>query len=154
MFCYSCGLEHQTNTNYCKRCGAVLNYTNPGNQTEQVNLHLKFAGPFWALAALGIVGVITLTKFYKALWAEGAREESLFIPFVFGAGLIGVIAIIMGLLLARFLSYQTKVPNKPQIEVRPQPFVQPTGQVRIPAPGISYQQGASVVEESTRRIPE
>ncbi|MCI0666250.1 MAG: hypothetical protein L0220_34795 [Acidobacteria bacterium] len=154
MYCPSCGMEHGTNTKYCKRCGVVLNLTNTGVQTEPVNFQLNLAGPFWALAAIGIGGLFILTIFYKKLWQEGARDESLFLPFIFGTGLIAIIAIVMGLLLARFLSFQTKVQNKPQPELRQQPFVQPTGQVRIPSPGISYQAGASVVEESTRRIPE
>jgi hypothetical protein len=154
MYCYSCGLEHGTNNKYCKRCGVALNLTNIDVPAQPVNLQLKLAGPFWALSALGIVGVFILTIFYKEMWEEGARDESLFLPFIFGTGLIAIIAIVMGLLLSRFLSFQLKEQNKPQPELRPQPFVQPTGQVRIPSPGISYQAGASVVEESTRRIPE
>jgi len=154
MYCHSCGLEHVTNTNYCKRCGAVLNTINTGAQPEPVILQLKVAGPFLALAALGIVGVITLTILYYNLWDRGARDETLYIPFIIGAGLIAFMALIMGVLLARFLSLQTKERKISKPEVRPQPMVQPTGQVRIPSPGISYPAGASVIEESTRRIPE
>ena len=154
MYCHSCGLEHGTNTNYCKRCGAVLNTSNTGVQPGPVNIELKVAGPFWALAAFGIVGVITLTLLYYNLWGGGARDETLYIPFIIGAGLIAFIALIMGLLLARFISLQTKERRKAQPEVRPQPLGQATGQIRIPPPGISYPAGASVIEESTRRIPE
>jgi len=154
MYCYSCGFEHGTNTKYCKRCGAVLNLTDTGAQNQPINIQVKTAGAFWGMATLGIIGLITLTTFYLTLWERGARNESLLLPFFLGTGLIAVIEIVMGFLLTRILSHQTKERYKPQPDVRPQPFVQPTGQVRIPAPGISYPAGTSVVEESTRRMPE
>jgi hypothetical protein len=154
MYCPSCGFEHGTNTNYCKRCGVALNLVNTMPQKEPVYPTLKLTGAFWALAALGIIGVITLTIFYTVLYEEGARGDDLRNPFIFGVALIVAIAFVMGRLLAQMSSLHMKERNKHQPEMPPQPMVQPTGQVKIQSPGISYQAGTSVVEEATRRIPE
>jgi hypothetical protein len=130
-----------------------MNQTNTGTQMQPVNVQVNLTGPSWALAVLGIIGVITLAIFYTGLYDQGARGRDLTHPFLFGAGLIAVVALIIGRLMAQFLSLQIRERSKPQPEVQPQPSVQPTGQVRIQSPGISYPAGASVVEEDTRRIP-
>jgi hypothetical protein len=109
-------------------------------------------GVFWSIAALGLLGLITLLGLYSHLWDRGARDESLFIPFVIGAMLIGAISMMMIWQLSRLISAfrhsnQDNVPDRPLIrDVRPMQIATPADQIR------SGGEHASVVEHTTRQI--
>jgi hypothetical protein len=112
-------------------------------------------GAFWSIAALGLVGLISLLGMYHSLWMRGARDESLFVPFIMGLMLVGVIAVLMTWQLSRLISAYLKsgdniVPERPVMrEIHPVQTPQiasPTDQIR------NVGEHPSVVEHTTRQI--
>jgi len=111
---------------------------------------------FWSVATFGIVGLLMLVLLYYNLWHEGARNEELMIPFVFGAGLVAIIAGLMVWQLARIVSIFSQssrqiTTERPSIrEVQGMP---PAKLIVPPESRVDFGDRPSVVEHTTRQYP-
>lgn len=155
MYCQACGHEQAATVNFCKRCGVRINQSQTENQPEPVNnIHIDVTRPFKSLAALGIGGLFILMVMYKSLYRAGARDGELMMPFFFGTVILIVVAIVMGLLFNRVIGIKAKEQKNlsPQTPV-PQ-VSRATGQIYNPQLEDSYRSGASVVDDTTRKMPE
>jgi len=135
MFCPSCGAEYAQKINYCKRCGA-----NMAVPTSTVEVHVprpRFAGLFWAIAAMGILGLIVCFTAFNEFANEGLRGDNLIIPFV--AGLLFVSGIASGLIwqLARLVSTFQRSVHQAQGETPPLPQPQPIAAPQEPVVSVS-----------------
>ncbi len=90
MFCPNCSAEYAQKINYCKRCGA--NMVAPSNTVEVHLPRIRFAGMFWAIAMMSIVGLIACFTAFSEFASDGLRGDHLLVPFVMGLLFIGGIA--------------------------------------------------------------
>lgn len=158
MFCHSCGHEQSPTVNFCKKCGVRINQPQTEYQNEPINININLGRPFRALSILGIVGLMTLFIMYFSMYDVGARNEHLMVPFVFGAGLIAIIAIVMGYTYSRStgtkITEQLKEQPIKRIQAPPPQESRATGQIYHPQYDATYTPVASITDDATRKMRE
>ncbi len=128
MFCSTCGAEYAQKINYCKRCGS--NITTPASTIEVHVPRPRLTGMFFAVAAMGIIGLIACFVAYSEFIHSGIRGPELIVPFIMG--LFFIFCIAGGLLwqLARMVSSFQKSLRNTTVEKIAPPLQQP---IAIPA---------------------
>src|SRR5262245_28795262 len=129
MYCSSCGFESTQKTNYCKRCGENLNVSTVVEPPKLQRIGVAFL--FCAIAAFGILGMITLFEIYQRLWYQGARGDELIIPFVMGMVFISGIAGLLIWQLARVISANSRTGQNVIVERH---FIREVPQAQVGAP--------------------
>ncbi len=147
MFCSNCSAEYSQKINYCKRCGA--NMASPANTVEVQLPRIRFAGMFWAIAVLGIGGLITCFTAFNEFAREGLRGDHLIVPFVMGLLFIGGIAGGMIWQLARLISTFQQNVQQPKVEPIPLPPYQ-TPAAPLVTPLLPQEPLSSISEHTTR----
>ncbi|HEX4947477.1 MAG TPA: zinc ribbon domain-containing protein [Blastocatellia bacterium] len=142
MFCPNCGAEYPQKINYCKRCGA--NMTAPTNTVEVHIPPPRFAGMFWAVAVMSIVGLIACFIAFNEFAHEGLRGDHLLVTFVAGLFFIGCVAGGLIWQLARLVSTFQQTVRQPKAETIPLLQSPPPSLATPPEPL------ASVSEHTTR----
>jgi hypothetical protein len=150
MFCPSCGFEYTQKTNYCKRCGESLGLTSviAAPKTERPRLGIMFV----AVAAFGIVGLLTAYAMLDDLTKRGFRGDDLVVPLVLTLMFTGGIAALLIWQLARLITAYQKTGRDVVVEthyIRESPPAQlgaSTGQFQQPI------EPSSVVEHTTRQL--
>ena len=112
---------------------------------------IKLASMFWAVAAFGAGSLAMSFLAYIKLAERGMREETLFIPFIFGLTVAGFITVLMIWQLSRMVSLAQKQAQYVQPE-RPAAVELPTAQQQRVQPAIPPGQIPSVIEHTTRNI--
>lgn len=152
MFCPNCSAEYSQKINYCKRCGA--NMVSPSNTVEVHLPRIRFAGMFWAIAMMSIVGLIACFTAFSEFASDGLRGDHLIVPFVMGLLFIGGIAGGLIWQLSRLVSTLQQHVRQPKIEkalLPPyQPSVPPLSSSRV-SPSLEPQEPVSSVSEHTTR---
>lgn len=148
MFCPNCGAEYAQKINYCKRCG--MNMTSPANTIEVHVPQIRLAGMFWAIALMGIIGLIACFIAFGEFASDGLRGDQLIIPFVLGLLFIGGIA--GGLIWQLSRLVNTLQQNIQQAKVTPSALPQPPTVISpLAAPRLGLQEPVSSVSEHTTR---
>jgi len=150
MFCPSCGFEYTQKTNYCKRCGESLSL--PGVVDSAKMERPKLAAMFWAVAAFGIVGMITVFSMYNKLSERGLRGDELILPFMMGMMFTGGIAGLLIWQLSRLITAYQKTGRNVVVEKQ---YVREAPPAQLGAPTGSIEQSVeppSVVEHTTRQM--
>src|SRR5215813_13781145 len=150
MFCPSCGFEYTQKTNYCKRCGDSLGVTSvvDAPKVERPKLALMFC----AVAAFGIVGLLTIFTLYEDLAYRGLRGDELIIPFVMGLMFTSAIAGLLIWMLARMIAVHQNTGRNVIVEKH---FIRETPPPQLGAPADPVQHAVeppSVVEHTTRQM--
>jgi hypothetical protein len=150
MFCPSCGFEYTQKTNYCKRCGESLSVTNVVDAPKMERP--KLAAMFCAVAAFGIVGMITAFAMLDRLTFRGLRGDDLIVPFVMTLMFVGAIAGLLIWQLARMITAYQKSGRNVVVEKH---FIREAPPAQLGAPTDPLQQTVeppSVVEHTTRQM--
>jgi hypothetical protein len=150
MFCPSCGFEYTQKTNYCKRCGESLSVTNVVDAPKMERP--KLAAMFCAVAAFGIVGMITAFAMLDRLTFRGLRGDDLIVPFVMTLMFTGAIAGSLIWQLARMITAYQKTGQNVIVEKH---FIREAPPSQLGAPTDPLQQAVeppSVVEHTTRQM--
>src|SRR5262245_28841383 len=131
MFCPTCGFEYTQKTNYCKRCGANLTSS---DKPPVVQLPaLKITGAFFVIAAFALFSLIFICSFYEGMIGREIRGAELFVPFVFGVGLIGAVVGLLSWQLSRMIGATRKQEDWAAKQQRPSfTEVQPQGRLVAP----------------------
>ncbi len=142
MFCPTCGAEYSQKINFCKQCGS--NMTQPANNVEVHLPRPRFTGMFFAIAALGIVGLIACFTAFGDFAQRGLHGDELLAPFFLG--LLFVFGIAGGLIwqLSRLISTFKQSVKAALTEPTPLLMNQPS---RLVTP---LKPGTSVTEHTTR----
>ena len=150
MFCPSCGFEYTQKTNYCKRCGESLGVTNVVDAPKMERP--KLAAMFCAVAAFGIVGMITAFAMLDRLTMRGLRGDDLIVPFVMTLMFTGAIAGSLVWQLARMITAYQKTQRNVVVEKH---YIREAPPAQLGGPTDSLQQAVeppSVVEHTTRQM--
>jgi len=150
MFCPSCGFEYTQKTNYCKRCGDSLSVTSVVDTSKKERP--KLAAMFCAVAAFGIVGMVTVFAMYDNLVGQGLRGDELILPFIMGMMFTGTITGLMIWQLARMITAYQKAGQNVVVETR---YIRETPPAQLGAPTDPIQQTIeppSVIEHTTRQM--
>jgi hypothetical protein len=150
MFCPSCGFEYTQKTNYCKRCGESLGVTNVVDAPKMERP--KLAAMFCAVAAFGIVGMITAFAMLDRLTMRGLRGDDLIVPFVMTLMFTGAIAGLLIWQLARMITAYQKTGRNVVVEKH---YIREAPPAQLGAPTDPLQQSVeppSVVEHTTRQM--
>lgn len=143
MFCANCGFRSTPGVNFCKQCGASLNFTS--TLTENQARPPRVAGMFWAIALFGLGSLSVLMGSIIALAALGADEEAIVPAAIFGTAGIVIIAWLLIRQLSRLISlYQNYTEPSPKVG-QTQDRVYP--QIEAPPRMVS-----SVTEHTTRNF--
>jgi len=150
MYCPSCGFEYTQKTNYCKRCGDSLGVTSvvDAPKVERPKLALMFC----AVAAFGIVGLLTIFTLYEDLAYRGLRGDELIIPFVMGLMFTSAIAGLLIWQLARMITAYKEAGRRVIVEKQ---YIREAPPAQLGAPTDPIQQTVepqSVVEHTTRQF--
>jgi hypothetical protein len=151
MFCPTCGFEYTQKTNYCKRCGGTLTSS---DKPPVILPTLRITGVFFVIAAFVLFSMMFVYDFYWDMIREQIRGDALFIPFVFGLGLIGSVAGLLCWQLARLITVARKQEEWAAKQERPTfREVQPQGRFVAPVdPPRGAVEPPSVVEHTTRQM--
>jgi hypothetical protein len=150
MFCPHCGFEYSHKTNFCKSCGGNLGA--PGTAEPVTAPRPKITLMFWAIATLGMVGLLADFITYYNLARDGLRGDALLIPFVMGLMFTGGVVALLAWQLSRIVSaWQRTAPSvvveRHYIREAPPPQIgAPTDPIARPA------ERPSVVEHTTRQM--
>src|SRR5215475_5646961 len=150
MFCPSCGFEYTQKTNYCKRCGESLSLTGVVGSAKMERP--KLAAMFCAVAAFGVVGMITVFSMYKILSERGLRGDELMLPFMMGMMFTGALAGLLIWQLARMITAYQKGGRNVIVEKH---YIRESTPTQLGAPTDQIQQAVeppSVVEHTTRQF--
>jgi len=150
MFCPSCGFEYTQKTNYCKRCGESLGVTSAVDAPKMERP--KLAAMFCAVAAFGIVGMITAFAMLDRLTFRGLRGDDLIVPFVMTLMFTGAIAGSLVWQLARMITAYQKTGRNVVVEKH---YIREAPPAQLGAPTDPLQQAVeppSVVEHTTRQM--
>jgi len=150
MFCPSCGFEYTQKTNYCKRCGESLGVTSVNDAPKMARP--KLAAMFCAVAAFGIVGMLTVFTMYGHLVGQGLRGDELILPFMMGMMFTGTIT---GLLIWQLSRMITAYQKRGQNVVVEKHYIREAPPAQLGAPTDPIQQAVeppSVVEHTTRQF--
>ena len=150
MFCPSCGFEYTQKTNYCKRCGKSLGVTNAVDAPKMERP--KLAAMFCAVAAFGVVGMITAFAMLDRLTMRGLRGDDLIVPFVMTLMFTGAIAGSLVWQLARMITAYQKTGRNVVVEKH---YIREAPPAQLGAPTDPLQQAVeppSVVEHTTRQM--
>ncbi|HEU0176755.1 MAG TPA: hypothetical protein VFV58_21015 [Blastocatellia bacterium] len=150
MFCPSCGFEYTQKTNYCKRCGESLSLTGVVGSAKMERP--KLAAMFCAVAAFGVVGMITVFSMYNILSERGLRGDELMLPFMMGMMFTGAIAGLLIWQLARMITAYQKGGRNVIVEKH---YIRESPPTQLGAPTDQIQQAVeppSVVEHTTRQM--
>lgn len=97
MYCPVCGSETTPGLNYCKRCGAGLGPTNPGDAGRSASRPFAM---LWPVALVSLVGLIGLFATLVNLGERGFEARALVAVSAFaGATVLGVVALLIWLLM-------------------------------------------------------
>jgi hypothetical protein len=152
MFCPTCGFEYTQKTNYCKRCGGNLNSS---DKPPVIQLPaLKVTGAFFVIAAFVLFSLMFVYNFYWDMIRREIRGPELFVPFVLGVGVIGVVAGLLCWQLSRLITVARKQEDWAANQERPTfREVQPQGRIIAPTdPTRNAVEAPSVVEHTTRQM--
>jgi hypothetical protein len=150
MFCPSCGFEYTQKTNYCKRCGESLSVTSAADAPKMERP--KLATMFCAVAAFGIVGMITAFAMLDRLTFRGLRGDDLIVPFVMTLMFTGAIAGLLVWQLARMITAYQKTQRNVVVEKH---YIREAPPAQLGAQTDPLQQAVeppSVVEHTTRQM--
>jgi hypothetical protein len=150
MFCPSCGFEYTQKTNYFKRCGESLSLTGVVGSAKMERP--KLAAMFCAVAAFGVVGMITVFSMYNILSERGLRGDELMLPFMMGMMFTGAIAGLLIWQLARMITAYQKGGRNVIVEKH---YIRESPPTQLGAPTDQIQQAVeppSVVEHTTRQM--
>src|SRR5262249_14382647 len=150
MFCPQCGFEYTQKTNYCKRCGENLG-TVVVSESPQLP-RPKITVMFWAVAAVGVAGMLIDFIAYYNLAHEGLRGEALMVPFIFGLMFTGAIVGLLVWQLTRMVSAYQQAGQQVIVEKH---FLRDVPQAQLGAPTDQIPQSVeppSVVEQTTRQF--
>ncbi len=153
MFCQHCGFEYTQKTNYCKRCGGNLISSDKAPVIQLPNL--KITGVFFVIAAFVLFALMFVYNFYTRMIFAGVRGPELFLPFVLGVALIGMVAALLCWQLSRVIAGFRKQADQAADQERPPLIgVQPQApHLSSPAvPARSAVESPSVVEHTTRQM--
>ncbi len=150
MFCPACGFEYTQKTNYCKRCGESLGTTsvNDAPKMERPKLGLMFC----AIAAFGLIGMLTVFTLYSHLASRGLRGEELILPLVAGMMFTGATTALLIWQLARMITAYQKTGRNVVVEKH---YIREAPPAQLAAPTDPIQQAVeprSVVEHTTRQM--
>jgi uncharacterized protein (DUF983 family) len=150
MFCPSCGIEYTHKTNYCKRCGESLGFTNAVDapKMERPKLGIMFS----AVVVLGMAGMFTALAVLNNLTNRGLRGDDLIVPFVMTLMFTGAISGLLIWQLARLITAYLKTTRNVVVETR---YIResPPGQLGAPTGEIQQTvEPRSVVEHTTRQL--
>ena len=150
MFCPSCGFEYTQKTNFCKRCGESLSLTGVVDSAKMERP--KLAAMFCAVAAFGVVGMITVFSMYNILSERGLRGDELMLPFMMGMMFTGAIAGLLIWQLARMITAYQKGGRNVIVEKH---YIRESPPTQLGAPADQIQQAVeppSIVEHTTRQF--
>jgi hypothetical protein len=150
MFCPSCGFEYTQKTNYCKRCGEILSVTSAVDSPKMERP--KLATMFCAIAAFGIVGMVTAFAMLNALTGRGLRGDDLIVPVMMTLMFNGAIAGLLIWQLARMITAYQKTGRNVVVEKH---YIREAPPAQLGGPTDSLQQTVeppSVVEHTTRQM--
>jgi hypothetical protein len=150
MFCPSCGFEYTQKTNYCKRCGESLSVTNVVDAPKMERP--KLAAMFCAVAAFGIVGMITAFAMLDRLTFRGLRGDDLIVPFVMTLMFTGAIAGSLIWQLARMITAYQKTGRNVVVEKHYIREAPPSQLGALTDPLQQAVEPPSVVEHTTRQM--
>jgi hypothetical protein len=152
MFCPSCGFEYTQKTNYCKRCGGNLTSSDKPPVIQMPTL--KVTGAFLVIAAFVLFSLMFVYDFYWDMIRREIRGPELFVPFILGVGVIGVVAGLLCWQLSRLITVARRREDWSENHERPT-FREGQPQGRFVAPADPYRGAVdppSVVEHTTRQM--
>lgn len=147
MFCPSCGFEYTQKTNYCKRCGESLGTTSVNDAPKPARGIL--AVMFCAVAAFGLLGLITVFAMYNNLAHRGLRGDELLLPLMMGMMFTGAIAGLLIWQLARLITAYQKGGRNVVVEKH---YIRESPPAQLGAQTGPAVEPPSVVEHTTRQF--